>query len=107
MGNFIWGRVYGLGKIGRGKVYDSLQEYSPLEPKGGDKGKGMMMSLWLNECFGTIENKNMRGFRHRLAKAYTSIYDTAPIQSLILLSLKIRILEFAGVSEWVKYTSIV
>ena len=30
MGNFIWGRVYGLGKIGRGKVYDSLQEYSPL-----------------------------------------------------------------------------
>ena len=67
----------------------------------------MMMSLWLNECFGTIENKKMRGFRHRLAKAYTSIYDTAPIQSLILLSLKIRILEFAGVSEWVKYTSIV
>ena len=31
MGNFIWGRVYGLGKIGRGKVYDSLPEYSPLE----------------------------------------------------------------------------
>ena len=31
MGNFIWGRVYGLGKIGRGKVYDSLQEYSPLK----------------------------------------------------------------------------
>ena len=31
MGNFIWGRVYGLGKIGRGKVYDSLQEYSPLD----------------------------------------------------------------------------
>ena len=31
MGNFIWGRVYGLGKIGRGKVYDSLQEYSPLQ----------------------------------------------------------------------------
>ena len=30
MDNFIWGRVYGLGKIGRGKVYDSLQEYSPL-----------------------------------------------------------------------------
>ena len=30
MGNFIWGRVYGLGKIGRGKVYDSLQEYSPM-----------------------------------------------------------------------------
>ena len=30
MGNFIWGRVYGLGKIGRGKVYDSLPEYSPL-----------------------------------------------------------------------------
>ena len=30
IGNFIWGRVYGLGKIGRGKVYDSLQEYSPL-----------------------------------------------------------------------------
>ena len=30
MGNFIWGRVYGLGKNGRGKVYDSLQEYSPL-----------------------------------------------------------------------------
>ena len=26
----MWGRVYGLGKIGRGKVYDSLQEYSPL-----------------------------------------------------------------------------
>ena len=32
MGNFIWGRVYGLGKIGRRKVYDSLQEYSPLAP---------------------------------------------------------------------------
>ena len=32
MGNFIWGRVYGLGKIGRGKVYDSLPEYSPLIP---------------------------------------------------------------------------
>ena len=31
MDNFIWGRVYGLGKIGRGKVYDSLQEYSPLK----------------------------------------------------------------------------
>ena len=31
MGNFIWGRVYGLGKIGRGKVYDSLPEYSPLK----------------------------------------------------------------------------
>ena len=30
MGNFIWGRVYGLGKIGREKVYDSLEEYSPL-----------------------------------------------------------------------------
>ena len=30
MGIFIWGRVYGLGKIGRGKVSDSLQEYSPL-----------------------------------------------------------------------------
>ena len=34
MGNFIWGRVYGLGKIGRGKVYDSLQEYSPLNSRG-------------------------------------------------------------------------
>ena len=34
MGNFIWGRVYGLGKIGRGKVYDSLQEYSPLNSNG-------------------------------------------------------------------------
>ena len=36
MRNFIWGRVYGLGKISRGKVYDSLQEYSPLS-EGGNK----------------------------------------------------------------------
>ena len=27
------------------------------EPKGRDKGKDMMMSLCLNECFGTIEKK--------------------------------------------------
>ena len=27
---FIWGRVYSFGKYHRGKVYDSLQEYSPL-----------------------------------------------------------------------------
>ena len=27
---FYWGRVYGFGKYHRGKVYDSLEEYSPL-----------------------------------------------------------------------------
>ena len=67
----------------------------------------MMMSLWLNECFGTIENKNMRGFRHRLAKAYTSIYDTAPIQSLILLSLKIRICWGVRVGEIHVYSLVI
>ena len=46
---------------------------------GEPKGRDMMMSLWLNECFGTIQ-KNMRGFRHRLAKAYTSIYDVGPLR---------------------------
>ena len=39
MGNFIWGRVYGLGKIGRGKVYDSLQEYSPLHESKSNEAK--------------------------------------------------------------------
>ena len=48
MGNFIWGRVYGLGKIGRGKVYDSLPEYSPLPKHFGaiqTNLKGMQLKI--------------------------------------------------------------
>ena len=44
MGNFIWGRVYGLGKIGRGKVSDSLQEYSPLGTDHPTNGRWNMTS---------------------------------------------------------------
>ena len=48
---------------------------------GEPKGRDMMMSLWLNEMNVLVQlKKNMRGFIHRLAKAYTPIYDVGPLR---------------------------